>query len=502
MFNPAEKRDAHGRWTSAFRTVADRLEMEASKDGGPDRSRMPQLSGVPKPGSKADRMFPGRAPGTEVDLASEFEPWLNKRGIKVVDTEVPSSVLKPTQDQLIESKVIGIAKFMQHAPKNSSIFNPIYITADNHVIDGHHRWAGNEVRNEVEGVPRWMKVRQVQADKDTSLRLATQFMDEYGLPRAGVDDKSGAVSKFASLSTTYRLKEVDLAYNPLEKRDGHGKWTKGGASHGVKWPANPKTTNLNGKDMSISRAVTMVGRAYSWSERDKEGSVAADHPSIIEQDKAQIAAKTWATRTDAISMTASSPTAEMYAAALWQEYQSPQEYGLINGTLRGQHKPGAGEPSAADLKKYTDKMFEKGGWTTERPMTVYRALKSSVLSSEPNQFGGKHDWGKELKPGTVFTDKGIVSTTAHSKFAVGWLEGNATGDQERIMSPGDAVVEIHLPAGQRIVGGDPQFIETMLPPGTSLRIVSSTVRHGPGRSPITNAVENVQYHHIVAEVVQ
>lgn len=196
MFRPTEARDAHGRWISAYGAVAHRLDVMAEADGGPDRIHMPQLSGVPAPGSKADRMFPGRAPGSEVDLTEEFQTWLGRHGVKVTDTEVPSSVLRPTQDQLIESKVVGLAKFMEKAPPTSPVFEPIFTTADNHVIDGHHRWAANEVRNEVDGVPRWMKVRQVQANVPQSLALATKFMDEYGLPRVGMTDTT-AVSTFA-----------------------------------------------------------------------------------------------------------------------------------------------------------------------------------------------------------------------------------------------------------------------------------------------------------------
>lgn len=516
-FNPSELRGPDGRWLSAFQKVAHRLNMEASKDGGPDRAAMPQLSGVPKPGSKADKMFPGRAPGSEVDLTQEFEKWLGKQGVAVEHTEVPSSALKPTQDQLIEPKVIGIAKYMQHAPKDSPVFEPIFTSGDNHVIDGHHRWAGNEVRNEVEGVPRWMKIRKMKTDLPTSLRLATQFMDEYGLPRAGMNDTK-TVSTFAkqpvSLSV-YTLKDIDLTRH-VRTPAGVEKYHLpigspiGGGSHSVNdiedllnrpvspmerlnnatqdkaalrrslaYPPNPMTVSLNNEDVPLDRAVSMVGGAYGWPTRDSLGSSEGDAPSIKQQDKAQIVARVWYSTTDT------------KASALWQEYQSPQVYGRINAILRG-GKPQKGEPSRAQLQKHAKAMFEGGGYTTTEPMTVYRALKSNIADGQ--------DWAKQLKPGTTFTDQGLVSTTAHSKFSEGWLMGDSEGNDSRLPAQHDVVVELHLPTGTRIVGGDPQFIETMLPPGTSFKVKSAEQVTSPAVNPLDDRPADLTYTHVVAEV--
>lgn len=49
-------------------------------------------------------------------------------------------------------------------------------------------------------------------------------MDEWGLPRAGMDDKT-TIAKFAHLSNDYLDDLLDLAFNPAEPRDRRGRWT-------------------------------------------------------------------------------------------------------------------------------------------------------------------------------------------------------------------------------------------------------------------------------------
>lgn len=262
---------------------------------------------------------------------------------------------------------------------------------------------------------------------------------------------------------------------------------------------NIKGVQLNGQNYDLDAAAKLVAQAYDWHNRDKEGAVKADKPSVYQQNKAQIAAKSWAT-----AVTGDSPDDDQYASSLWDEYQNPGLYGKINGVLRGTSKPERGDPSKADLAKYVNAMFVKGGWTTTEPMTVFRALKSARASTfEPGDDSGTQNWSTQLSAGTTFTDMGIVSGTAHSKFARGWLEHGAQGGAaSRTVTKDDVVVELRLPAGQRIMGGDPQFIETMLPPGTTFKVVSKTVKEDVlAVSPLDHTKEKVTYTHVVAEVV-
>lgn len=218
-YDPHEPRDAKGRWvkspaTQIIKDEVRTLEALVKSDHGPKRVDMPQLSGVPIPGGKADREIPHK-PGQEVDLTNQFEPWLRSKGYNVTDTKIRVSALHPTQDQLVAAKVAGIARYMEHAPEDSPVFEPIFVTNDYHVIDGHHRWAGNVVRDAIDHTDRLMKARVVDLPVKEALGLTTEFMHYWGLPIAGMNDKT-TVSTFANLSATvdgmYDL--IDLAITP------------------------------------------------------------------------------------------------------------------------------------------------------------------------------------------------------------------------------------------------------------------------------------------------
>lgn len=199
-YNPSEPRDSKGRWTDALdRAIAgDTADLEAlvAADHGPSRITMPQLSGVPAPGSKAARKFKP-APGQEVDLTDEFMKELQRSGVSVQTEQVKISDLKPTQDELVGSTVAGLSKFMMHAPADSPVWEPIFVSADDHVIDGHHRWAARTVRAKIDGTPdETMAVRKIGLSIDDALPVAVQFMKEWGLPVAGMSNRA-VVSNFA-----------------------------------------------------------------------------------------------------------------------------------------------------------------------------------------------------------------------------------------------------------------------------------------------------------------
>lgn len=304
-----------------------------------------------------------------------------------------------------------------------------------------------------------------------------------------------------------KVRETDLAFNPHQLRGPNGRWVSNPAESAAKmvekatrakhvlagkhaashkeWPVNPKTVNLNGSDYDLDSAVKMVGEVYEWPEMDKEGG--GDKTSLREEHKAQIVAKSWASSTGS-----DSSDDRQFAASLWQQYQNPDLYGKINNLLRG-GKPGPNDPSKADVEKYANVMFEQGGYTTMKDMTVYRALKSG---------DGHPDWSKSLQPGVSFTDNGIVSTTAQQHFAEGWLMNNATGEDTARNQPSDVVVELKVPIGSRIVGGDPQFIETMLPPGTQFKVTSTEQKTSKAVNPLDHTKAKITYTHVVAEVTR
>lgn len=231
---------------------------------------------------------------------------------------------------------------------------------------------------------------------------------------------------------------------------------------------------------------------YGWPALDKDGGLGtpANVADMHTEHQSQINATYWHD-----SVTPQSSDEDQYAASLWEQYQNPSMYEPINQTLRtGKAVPGG--PTKEVLMQHVNHMFEKAGTTLDRPVTVYRAV-----------HGKDHDWPAILKPGSTFTDEGFMSTTAHPRFAQGWLALDAKGNETDKHRPNDVVLEIRLPKGERVVGGSEQFIEMMLHPGTTLKIISSEKRRADkARNPLTGhdgeTEDPFDYTHVIAEAVR
>lgn len=250
-------------------------------------------------------------------------------------------------------------------------------------------------------------------------------------------------------------------------------------------------------------AFSDAAKAFKWDEMFQRGAlnpnssrtVASFHTQCV----AQLKATAWGNRTGTVE-NPDDPTsnAEKLAAKAWIKYQEPDQYQNINAILRGH---GDGPPRQKNVTRaLVSLMFTEGGTTTNAPVTLYRALHSN----------DQHNWAKELKPGSTFTDDGIISTTAEGKFALGWLSLDPKGNPVNAQHPDDVMMEIQVPKGQRIMGGTTQFIETMLPPHTKFQVVSSERRSARGKavSPMTGqAVQSspsdpgLAYTHVIVKVV-
>jgi len=126
-----------------------------------DRQAMPQLGGKVKAGSEAEAIAKKQAEArgetfdpakTEVDLSDEFSSWLGEHGMKVVEAEVPVASLKATQRNMKGEQVVGMMAAIQHgeekgAPADAAKVSEglrsgsIFVSADGHIVDGHHRYA-------------------------------------------------------------------------------------------------------------------------------------------------------------------------------------------------------------------------------------------------------------------------------------------------------------------------------------------------------------------------
>jgi hypothetical protein len=124
-----------------------------------------------------------------------FKKMLKEKGIKTVETEIPSDALKATQSELVGSKVAGMAKALEKDPNHPGITAPIYVSRDGFVIDGHHRWAAVTSAAIAAGKPANMKVIVIDMDIKDAIPLANSFAEEIGVAAKKADANKETPSK-------------------------------------------------------------------------------------------------------------------------------------------------------------------------------------------------------------------------------------------------------------------------------------------------------------------
>lgn len=178
------------------------------------RINMPQLSGMPVSGSPADVILnkkglgalvtknkdieailqkeygkPGfdlKLRGGEVDAAEFFKEYLKQKKYTIKRTEIPAAQLMATQDQLVTDKVNSMWWALEVGECSGSyeaIVAPIFVSKDNYVLDGHHRWAAVVAnafgRININSVN--MQVFQVDEGIDRLVDLANEFARDFGI---------------------------------------------------------------------------------------------------------------------------------------------------------------------------------------------------------------------------------------------------------------------------------------------------------------------------------
>jgi hypothetical protein len=203
-----------------------------------DRITMPQLAGVPVPGSEASKL--PFTPGTkEVDGGTAFVRFLKDAGYEVSYDRVLAANLKATQNELIGLKVGGI---MGSAAKGNRaiIDTPIFVTKDNYVVDGHHRWAAVVGLDTADGrFNTKMNIIRINAGITEVLHLANNWSRHFGIKQsAGVQKgKHGArggqqfMAEHNRAATYHRDKAE--AFRALGDHTAAGLHEKAAAAHEV-----------------------------------------------------------------------------------------------------------------------------------------------------------------------------------------------------------------------------------------------------------------------------
>jgi hypothetical protein len=149
---------------------------------GVPRAQMPQLKGFPVEGSRADSL--PRDKRGEVDLAGHFRDYLKGLGVKVEHAEERADHLRASQRELNGVKVGGIARYLQSGGTIEG--PPIFVSRNNYVVDGHHRWAAEVAVDFADGKPDTvMPIDRIDMDILEILVEANLFAQEWGIPQAG-----------------------------------------------------------------------------------------------------------------------------------------------------------------------------------------------------------------------------------------------------------------------------------------------------------------------------
>lgn len=170
-------------WDFGLLTVRGTNLFTAQHRGIP-RLNMPQFSGVAEPNTPAATKAGGA--GKFVDLTSDFAAQLRKDGIQMRSGKVAVSHLRATQTELNGGKVAGFVAAAQAGNQKalSALAEPIYVTRDHYVIDGHHRWAANMMLDALDGKlgnNTYQNVIQINMDIGAAIPYANQFAQQMGI---------------------------------------------------------------------------------------------------------------------------------------------------------------------------------------------------------------------------------------------------------------------------------------------------------------------------------
>jgi len=104
-----------------------------------------------------------QAPQVPTNLKEKFLSDMEARGVKIYREELSASPLTPTQTQ-ISGRAAGQIMRRMEAGKDRFADNfdagAVIVSADNYVIDGHHRWAG-QVASEMAGSTSRMRALRI-----------------------------------------------------------------------------------------------------------------------------------------------------------------------------------------------------------------------------------------------------------------------------------------------------------------------------------------------------
>lgn len=403
---------------------------------GVPRAMMPQLSGIPEPGSKADRELPKDAKGG-VNLGEGFIEHLQSNGIKVTGAERLASHLRASQNELNGAKVAAMMDKIESGATESWSERPIFVTRDNYVIDGHHRWAANVGLKYTAGEDLTMPVNVVDMDIIPALTAANAYAADMGMPQADVSKMNARIR----LSVDRRRREI-FGGPGSGPRPGYKRPKKDNEGPGVRPPYLGPVEPRGG-----------------WPEKSKipyKGRILPETEEAIER------------LAEAAPEPSESQLAAIETYTGWDHRVSDH---VVNDALRNKvpMTPEAQE-TIVELESYLE------GATIPEDIMVYRGLRLDEGAI------------RSLVPGSTFQNPGFTSTTMTPP-------GTVKGEPSRADNA-TARVEIAVPKGTKGAAYVSEFSaigpsdrEVLFAPNLNLRVDSVEYPEPTSQYPASTVIQ-------------
>jgi hypothetical protein len=172
---------------------------------GIPRVEMPQLRGVPEPGSRASRLKAGKS--GKVDASGMFVRHLEKRGVGVGRADVRASRLRASQKELIGARVAQLVNEARSGERDLRD-KRIFVTNDNYILDGHHHWAALVATGAGAGKDYKVPVYRIDMGIADAFREAKAYAK-----RIGMSPKSAVVNPRPSANAWEPFDPPDVAAN-------------------------------------------------------------------------------------------------------------------------------------------------------------------------------------------------------------------------------------------------------------------------------------------------
>jgi hypothetical protein len=235
-YSESEARDDHGRWTSGgsdtfISSPSDAVEALVEGDTATisktdvravlnkmvDREDHPDITNLHVDGM---RIFDEGGLGiSRVDMPQipskhrdKFVDSMREQGIKMKDQEVSALSLKPAQNEISGTTTAQmLRRFDTHESRKDMA--PIFVSKDNFVLDGHHRWAMMAALT-TEHPKLKMPVTRIMLDHSRALELMLNYAEAHGY-----------AAKPHGKANRPWLKDFNESQHP---RDDHGRFSDGG----------------------------------------------------------------------------------------------------------------------------------------------------------------------------------------------------------------------------------------------------------------------------------